>query len=94
MLPIPPAILGVHDELLEWMFRQRDKKERGLTVTSDAMGNRTFSGPAMVTKGMLATLAAAGAMRRTLHPGGAAVVPVPRPVTLRGAWPGRIGTVA
>lgn len=58
---VPPEVLRVFDELVGWMIRQRAQKEVGLTVTSDAAGGRTFSGPAYITTQMQATLDQAGA---------------------------------
>lgn len=58
----PDGILRVLRELVQWIYRQRDKKETGLSSVSDALGNRSFSGPAYITDQMRATLRAAGAM--------------------------------
>lgn len=60
--PVPYSILRVFDELVGWMIQQRQAKELGLQSRSDAMGNRSFSGPAYITPGMQAALDAAGAM--------------------------------
>lgn len=58
---VPPEVLRVFDELVGWMIRQRAAKEVGLTSISDAVGNRSFSGPAYITPQMRATLLEAGA---------------------------------
>lgn len=58
---LPEGVKRVGRELVAWIYRQRDKREVGLSSVSDDLGNRTFSGPAYVTPGMLATLRAAGA---------------------------------
>lgn len=58
---VPPAILRVFDELVGWMIRQRASKEVGLTVATDAIGTRTYSGPAYITDRMQEALNEAGA---------------------------------
>lgn len=58
---VPPTILRVFDELVGWMIRQRISKEVGLQSVSDALGNRSFSGPAYITPQMEALLMRSGA---------------------------------
>lgn len=59
--PVPPVVLRVFDELVGWMIRQRTAKEVGLSSVSDALGNRTFQGPAYITPQMQKALLEAGA---------------------------------
>lgn len=60
---VPYSILRVFDELVAWLIRQRTRHEVGIQTVSDALGNRTFTGPAYITPGMQAALDAAGALR-------------------------------
>lgn len=61
-LPIlPDNISRVGRELVAWIYSQRAGKQVGLASVSDALGNRSFSGPAYITDQMRATLRAAGA---------------------------------
>lgn len=64
---VPPGIMAVFYELLHWMYRARDRREVGLTQATDGMGTRTFAGPPMITRGMLATLDAAGRVPASLR---------------------------
>src|SRR5574341_1623648 len=68
--PVPFEILRVFDELVTWIYRQRGgfggSREAGLVSMTDAMGNRTFTGPAYITSAMQGALDAAGALRPSL----------------------------
>ena len=63
---IPPAIMRVFFELTRWILNQRANNEVGLTQVQDSFGNRTFSGPAYITRSMQNALYAAGAVANTL----------------------------
>ena len=55
---VPPKIKGVCKELAAWYYQHSEKQQYGLQSTSDPTGSRSFTGPPMLTKGMLDRLAA------------------------------------
>jgi hypothetical protein len=55
---VPQKIKGVCLELAAWYFQSSTRKQYGLLSTSDGSGSRSFSGPPMLTSGMMTRLAA------------------------------------
>jgi hypothetical protein len=53
---VPPEIKGVCLELASWFVQHSERKQYGLSSTSDATGSRSFTGPPILTTGMLAKL--------------------------------------
>lgn len=53
---VPLNIKGVCLELAAWYHKHSEGGQYGLSSQSDAMGNRSFSGPPMLTDGMLSRL--------------------------------------
>jgi hypothetical protein len=63
---VPAPIKGVCLELAKWYFQHSEKEQAGLSSVSDGLGSRSFSGPPILTDGMLADLS--GYKRREFLP--------------------------
>lgn len=55
---VPAKIKAVCQELAAWYFQHADRKQFGLTSSTDDRGSRTFSGPPVITSGLRGRLAA------------------------------------
>lgn len=55
---VPSKIKAVCQELAAWYFQHADRKQFGLSASTDASGSRTFSGPPIITSGLRGRLAA------------------------------------
>lgn len=54
---LPPAIKGVCLELAAWHHQHAERQQYGMTSQSDGLGSRSFSGPPVLTAGLLNRLA-------------------------------------